>query len=144
MKYTIKTEDVTGDTFTQLLGVNDAGTIVGYHGATVNKGEILQQGTFAPDNFPGSAQTQVTGINNVGQQVGFYVDQEGNTHGFIENNGAFSAFSTIDAPNTTLTSCSASTTWACRSATRRIRQQRCSRTACSTLMSGPPMAPTPT
>ncbi len=49
--------------FTQLLGINDTGTIVGYHGAAVNKGFTLTlPSTFTDTNFPGSAQTQVTGV----------------------------------------------------------------------------------
>ena len=38
--YTFQTEDVQGDTFTQLLGINDFNEIVGYHGMAVNQGEV--------------------------------------------------------------------------------------------------------
>ena len=40
--YNVQTVSFPGDTFTQLLGINDQSVIVGYHGATVNKG-------FTPD-----------------------------------------------------------------------------------------------
>ncbi len=98
MVYKFHTKDVGGDTFTQLLGINDAETIVGYHGATVNKGEVTAvHGGFTSDNFPGSAQTQVTGVSNLGEQVGFYVDNNGVTHGFVQQG---TIYTTADAPNT--------------------------------------------
>ena len=96
--YAFDTEDVAGDTVTQLLGINDFNQIVGYHGATINQGETFSfGGGFASENFPGSAQTQVVGINNFGATDGFYVDQAGVTHGFIDRHNSFT---TVDAPNT--------------------------------------------
>jgi hypothetical protein len=53
---------------------------------------------FMAEDFPGSAQTQVVGINNAGDTSGSYVDQAGDTHGFIEIGGTFS---TVDFPGTT-------------------------------------------
>src|SRR6516225_8365396 len=55
-------------TFTQLLGINDQGTIAGYFGSGAaghpNKGFTLTlPNTFTPENYPGSAQTQVVGID---------------------------------------------------------------------------------
>ena len=101
--YSFQSIAFPGDTFTQLLGINNAGTIVGYHGANTspanpNKGfEITQPGTFTDMNFPNSAQTQVVGINSKGDTAGFYVDVSGATHGFLNNAGIFA---NIDAPNT--------------------------------------------
>ena len=68
-----------GDTFTQLLGINDANVIAGYHGMDINKGFTLTLPslTFTSENFPNSAQTQVTGINNAGETSGFYIDTGG-------------------------------------------------------------------
>ena len=86
------------DTFTQLLGINNGGTIAGYHGAAINKGFTLTlPNSFTDENFPGSAQTQVVGINAAGQTAGFFVDAGGLTHGFTQVNGVFK---TVDAPGT--------------------------------------------
>ncbi|MBV8912844.1 MAG: PEP-CTERM sorting domain-containing protein [Acetobacteraceae bacterium] len=81
----------TDPTFTQLLGINDAQTIVGYHGAQVNKGFTLTlPNTFTDTNFPGSDQTQVTGVSGAPAEtkVGFYMTA-GVTHGFIDFAGNF-------------------------------------------------------
>ena len=96
-------QDVTypKDSFVQLLGVNNAETIAGYHGASVNKGfNLTLPGTFTPENFPGSAQTQVIGINNNKNVAtgGFYVDPAGTTHGFLHCTGKWT---TVDFPGTT-------------------------------------------
>ena len=58
-----RTVSFPGDTFTQLLGINDFEMIAGYHGATVNQGFVLTlPNNFTPENFPNSAQTQVIGV----------------------------------------------------------------------------------
>ncbi len=89
--YHFTTLDNAADpTFNQLLGINDSGVIAGYFGSGQtghpNKGyELLSpysQGDYRNENFPGSAQTQVTGLNNGGITVGFWVDANGNNHGF--------------------------------------------------------------
>jgi hypothetical protein len=91
-------------TFTQLLGINKAGTIAGYFGSGAdakhpNKGVDLQlPGTFSAENYPASAQTQVIGIDNAGDTDGFYVDSAGATHGFTDIGGTFA---TVDVPGTT-------------------------------------------
>jgi len=86
------------DTFTQTLGINNSSTIAGYHNAAANSGFTLTlPGSFTNENFPGSAATQVIGINNTGLTAGFYVDNDGNNHGFTYNG---SSFSTVDAPGT--------------------------------------------
>jgi uncharacterized membrane protein len=67
-------------TFNQLLGINNAGVIVGYFGSGdaghPNKGYALSapyaQGDFRNENFPGAAQTQIIGINDRGISVGFF------------------------------------------------------------------------
>jgi len=99
--YSFQTVQSPGDpAFTQLLGINNTGTIAGYFGdGTVvpNNGFTLTlPSTYTPENFPGSLQTQVVGINNAGETAGFYVDAAGNTHGFL-NSGGF--FSTVDNPS---------------------------------------------
>jgi hypothetical protein len=88
-----------GDTFTQLLGINDFDVIAGYHGATVNKGFVFTPPNhFTSENFPNSAQTQVVAINNNFKTAGFYITTGGVTHGFLrKSNGTFS---TVDFPGT--------------------------------------------
>ncbi len=73
--YTFQTINFPGDTFTQLLGINNSDVIAGYHGANVNKGFtlVLRSLTFTNENFPGSAQTQVIGINNSSEIVSGFV-----------------------------------------------------------------------
>lgn len=94
-------------TFTQLLGINDRRAIAGYDGSgqTVdgvlhpNKGFTLARlNNFTSENYPNSAQTQVIGIDNRGDTDGFYIDQAGATHGFLDVNGNFT---TVDLPGTT-------------------------------------------
>jgi hypothetical protein len=83
-RFSFQTVIFPGDTFTQLLGINDFEVIAGYHGANVNKGFVFTfPNTFTPENFPNSAQTQVIGINNRGFTDGFYIDTAGTTHGFF-------------------------------------------------------------
>ncbi len=96
--YTFQTINFPGDTFTQLLGINNSDVIAGYHGANVNKGFtlVLRSLTFTNENFPGSAQTQVIGINNSSETDGFYIDTAGLTHGFKDVQGTFL---TVDFPN---------------------------------------------
>jgi probable HAF family extracellular repeat protein len=89
--YNFETINFPDDTFTQLLGINNADRIAGYHGATVNKGFTysLTHKTFTDENFPGSAQTQVIGINNNSKTDGFFIDTAGNTYGFTDSAGTF-------------------------------------------------------
>jgi probable HAF family extracellular repeat protein len=84
-------ENGVTDEFTQLLGINNAGIIAGYHGASINKGFTYEPSTkkFFAENYPGSAQTQVTGINNLGKTVGFYITNGGETKGFQHNKGIY-------------------------------------------------------
>ena len=97
--YTFQTVDYPKDTFTQLLGINNAGMIAGYHGASVNKGFTYNSTTktFTDQNFPGSAQTQVIGINNLNRTVGFYITKGGKTLGFKDTQGTFL---TVNFPKT--------------------------------------------
>jgi hypothetical protein len=74
--YSFTTISVTTDTFTQLLGINNQGEIVGYHGSGAAGhpfvGEtLILPSTFTVEDYPGSAQTQVTAINNNGSTAGF-------------------------------------------------------------------------
>lgn len=94
---------VTPEVFTQLLGINDANTIVGYYGSGTlpdhpNKGIVIPNAfastpSFTHENFPGSVQTQVVGINNLSSAttVGFWVDAAGNNFGFADVGGSFTS-----------------------------------------------------
>jgi len=93
--------DNPGDpNFNQLLGINDAGVIVGYFGdGTVvpNNGYVLvPKNHYAVENFTQlpagdkASQTQAIGINNLPlpEIVGFYTDSATSfTHGFLDADG---------------------------------------------------------
>lgn len=94
--------DPTDTSFTQLLGVNDAGVIAGYFGSGAvdrpNRGfTLVLPNIFAAENVPNAAQTQVIGIDTAGGTDGFFIDNNGITHGFVEANNDFS---TVDFPGT--------------------------------------------
>jgi YVTN family beta-propeller protein/probable HAF family extracellular repeat protein len=57
---------------------------------------------FVPVNFPGATQTGVNGMdrNNAQVLVGDYLDESGNTHGYIFTGGSFS---TLDFPGNNIT-----------------------------------------
>jgi len=108
--YTFTTLDDQADpTFNQLLGINSHNVIAGYFGSGVaghpNKGYQLNppygQGNYVNENFLGSVQTQVTGIDNLGNTSGFWVDGQGNNHGFVEWNGVFANFNNPHTPHVT-------------------------------------------
>jgi PEP-CTERM motif-containing protein len=95
--YTVQTIiDPVNPTFTQALGINNSGTIVGFDGSTA-QGYTLTGGTFTPENYPAAAQTMLTGINGAGNTVGIYIDGAGTTHGFTDMGGTFK---TVDQPGT--------------------------------------------
>jgi len=70
----IHTIDPFGSTFTQALGVNNEGEIVGFYvdGNGVQHGYIDNGGVFTSFDPPNSASTTINGVNNKGQIVGFY------------------------------------------------------------------------
>ncbi len=96
----------TGETFTQLLGINNAGMIAGYYGSGMdpnhpNRGFTIPNGlsggapAFSHQNPGGSTQTQVFGITSSGTEtVGFYQDAAGVQHGFVSPIPG--SFATID------------------------------------------------
>ena len=96
--YNFQTVNYPNDTFTQLLGINNNLRIAGYHNFNTNSGFTLKlPAGFVTENYPNSMMTQVIGINNTGTTDGFYVDNNGNTHGFYDTNGTFT---TVDYPGT--------------------------------------------
>jgi probable HAF family extracellular repeat protein len=82
--------------FTEALGINDAGQIVGtfIDTAVVQHGFLLSGGSFATVDDP-SGPSAATGINTSGQIVGF-----AGLHGFLKTGAIFSA---IDFPTGTST-----------------------------------------
>jgi hypothetical protein len=71
----------------QLLGINNAGTAVGFYNDAKGNSHAykLNQGTgkFTPIHVPG-ASVVATGINNVGDIVGFATDAAGNTSSWLK------------------------------------------------------------
>ena len=99
--YSFQDVQFTGDTFTQLLGINNAGVIAGYHNFALNSGfRLVLPKDFTTENDPLGAQgTQVIGINNSDFTVGFFVDKNGKTHGF-ERNPSSGVYGTVGFPGT--------------------------------------------
>jgi hypothetical protein len=88
--YSFQDVNYPGDTFTQLLGINNSSVIAGYHNFNQNSGfTLVLPNTFTTENYPNSMMTQVIGINNKSETAGFYVDQAGVTHGFTHLRNAF-------------------------------------------------------
>ena len=101
--------DNPGDpNFNQLLGINDAGIIVGYFGdgtVIANNGYVLvPRNHYSVENYTNlpsgdfASQTQAIGVNSrrFPDIVGFYTDNStGYTHGFLDSNGTQS---TVDDP----------------------------------------------
>src|SRR5260370_2326517 len=83
-RFSFQTVIFPGDTFTQLLGINDFELIAGYHGATVNKGVVFTfPNNFTSENFPGSAQTQDIRIHNQRPPSAFYSHTDRTPHPFF-------------------------------------------------------------
>ena len=96
--YTIQTVQYPGDTFTQLLGINNSDVIAGFHGSVTAQGFTLTlPASFTSQNYPGSSSSMVTGINGAGDTSGIYVDSAGTSHGYTDVGGVFS---TVDEPGT--------------------------------------------
>lgn len=92
--FSFQTINFPGDTFTQLLGVNNSTSIAGYHGASINEGfQVTPPDSFSLESVPLSTSTQVIGINNSGMTDGFFVNgSTGLTEGFVFNNGQYASF----------------------------------------------------
>jgi len=73
-----------GSTFTQALGENNVGQVVGtYNDAQGNARDfVYRNGAFRSVDVPGTTSTVVNGINNGGRIAGFFVDLQNNTIGF--------------------------------------------------------------
>ena len=90
----------TGTGNNQAVGINNAGTAVGFYldSMGVSHGYIAA-GTTASTfdvSFGGAMGTQAFGINNHGEIVGDYTDSKGTMHGFVNIGGVFF---TVDDPS---------------------------------------------
>jgi probable HAF family extracellular repeat protein len=89
--------DFPDASFTSLRGINDAGAIVGdFQGAGSGHGFLYSQDAFTAIDVPGASNTQVTAINDAGQIVGSFLDEDGNSHAFVDNG---SEFTVLNPPN---------------------------------------------
>ena len=81
--FTFTPIDVPGAFFTEALGINPRGQIVGsYSDSTGEHGFLYDRGVFTTIDPPGTSFTIARGINPSGQIVGSYFDStEG--HGFL-------------------------------------------------------------
>ena len=93
--------DFPGASGTQVIGVNDAGQMVGdYFDGTGEHGFVSDSGTFTTIDFPGATATAAAGINAAGDVVGGYSDATG-THGFLLQAGVFTPINFPLATSTT-------------------------------------------
>ena len=102
-------ENFPGSAQTQVTGLNDNGTTVGFFSDTNigppndnNIGFFEQNGLFRrvvnPSTPAGGVPiNQLLGVNNSGIAVGFYNDATGNSHGYTLNSNTLT-FSEIDVP----------------------------------------------
>jgi hypothetical protein len=104
-------ENFPGSVQTQVTGINNVGTTVGFWSNSnngppldANFGFVDQGGTFTNVNNPNTAATpptfnQLLGVNDSNVAVGFYTDAAGNTHGYTYNIGTTTFSANIDDPN---------------------------------------------
>jgi probable HAF family extracellular repeat protein len=88
--------DVPGASFTNAIGINDAGQIVGFFGDSTGRdhGFFETGGSFTQIDVPGAGLTEAFGINNAGQIVGFFSGST-DSGGFLDTGGSFTQ---IDVP----------------------------------------------
>ncbi len=101
-------ENFPGSAQTQVTGLNNIGTTVGFWsdtnngpGLDSNFGFVDIGGTFTSVNNPGTATTppvfnQLLGVNDSNIAAGFYTDAAGVTHGYTYNIGAATFSANID------------------------------------------------
>ena len=104
-------ENFPGSVQTQVTGLNDTGTTVGFWsnsnngvGLDANFGFTDVGGVFTNVNDPNTPAGAVTfnqllGVNDSNTAVGFYTDANGNNHGYTYNIGSKSFSSDINDPN---------------------------------------------
>ncbi len=102
---TATTIDVPGANFTNPLGINDSGQIVGRYCSAcffgIAAGFLFSGGSFQTiPAAPGAlfSATDAQGINNSGQIVGAFETGDGRVHGYLLSSGIGGTFTTIDRP----------------------------------------------
>ena len=101
--FTFTTIDFPGSSFSNALGINNSGQVVGAYdtGTTPEHGFLLSGGIFSTLDFPGPSSTAAIGINDSGQVVGLYQNTVNfQTHGFLLSGGIFG---TLDFPGSSYT-----------------------------------------
>jgi PEP-CTERM motif len=108
---TFTSENFPGSVQTQVTGINNIGTTVGFWsntnmgvGLDSNFGFVDVGGTFTNVNDPNTATMppvfdQLLGVNDNNIAVGFYTDAGGTTHGFTYNIATKTFSANIDDPN---------------------------------------------
>jgi uncharacterized membrane protein len=96
LSYSFTALNVSGTTFTDALGINNTGQIVGYYGDNDQdfSGFLLSGGNYTTLQVPGASLSQASGINDAGQIVGDY-QAGGTTQGFLLSGGNYT---TLDVP----------------------------------------------
>src|SRR5215470_3474887 len=89
--------DFPGAPFSETLGINNVGEIVGVYVAGPEHGFLLTRDGFSTIDVPGAdvTNTHAYGINNRGEIVGAYTDGSGHYHGYLLSDGGFTI---IDVP----------------------------------------------
>jgi hypothetical protein len=80
-------EDYPKSTQTQVIGINNLGTTVGFYTDTSGAvhGFVDSKGTFTAYNYPRASGTTINSINDAGIAAGFYTDSSGENFGFTLN-----------------------------------------------------------
>jgi probable HAF family extracellular repeat protein len=102
--FTFKTFDVPNSTYTDVLGINNLGVMVGQYCTSDGcHGFIVRGGHITTVDVPGAVETGIQSINDLGTAVGWWVQQVGpdqySVHGLIRLWSG--AIRTIDDPNAT-------------------------------------------
>jgi len=112
-------ENFTGSVQTQVTGLNNIGTTVGFWsntnvggGMDSNFGFVNVGGTFTNVNNPNTATmaptfNQLLGVNDSNIAVGFYTDAMGVTHGYTYNIASKTFSTDINDPNTVISTTAA-------------------------------------
>jgi len=99
--YEFTTIDFPGAHFSETLGINNVGDVVGAYGAGgPEHGFLLSRGTFSTIDVPGIVGTEenAAGINNRGEIAGEYND--GQYHGYLVSDGNFTLINVPGASDT--------------------------------------------
>jgi hypothetical protein len=100
--FTFRTFDVPGAVYTDILGINNRGVMVGQYGDAdgVYHGFVTDGGHIVTVDAPGSVTTGLQSVNDEGTAVGWWVQSLGGgnylSHGFIRSPSG--VITTIDDP----------------------------------------------